>query len=194
MCLGIDFFEFIPMGIHWTVGLCIYKIWDISAIIYQIFFSAPHSYLSTSGTPISWVLNVLLLPTGSWDSVQFFHTLSCCFSAWIHFYWSILKFSDSFMCHLYNHTEPNHELKNFFLSLYISFPKVSFNFFFVYSVSLMHCLSFHLFQKWNIFKIVALKEHYLLEHFLNSCFEVFISSKICIILALMSWISVVILL
>jgi len=45
MYLGIDFFKFILLGIHCTVGFCIYKTWDVSAIISSNIFSAPHSSL-----------------------------------------------------------------------------------------------------------------------------------------------------
>ena len=74
------------------------KFGKFSAIISSNIFCALHSFSSPSGTPVTWVLDLLLLYHRY--LFFFFSVLSLLFRL-DHFYWYIFRFTDSFLLNLH---------------------------------------------------------------------------------------------
>ena len=130
MCLSLDLFEFILLGIHWDSWMCIFMswhhIWKAFSHYYFRYPLCPFSNSWPSGPLMMYILNLLLISYKSFRlCLLFFNPFSLLFFKFEIFHCPIFKFTTLFAC-LNLYLNPSSE---FFISVIVIFSsRISFIF------------------------------------------------------------------
>lgn len=164
MCLGINFFVFIPFGVHWASWNCIFvfftkleKFWGIfswSIFIHHLSLSSPYV------TSMVCMLDILVLPHMSLRLYSLKKkSLYSVLSKLNNIRWYVFKFTDIFHCFLYCALEPSQWVFKFWLSHFLAwnflFGSSVYPLFLCWNVLFLLVSSVHTYC-WNIFIIAAL--------------------------------------
>ena len=117
MCLDMVFFEFVLSGVHrasyffFFFASYIFKLISfkhfrsLQPLFVQMFSSASIPFSSASRIPVTYVLDLFIFSPRSIGSVHFYKS----YFSWLFrsdsFFWSVFKFTDSFLCYLHSATE-----------------------------------------------------------------------------------------